>query len=315
MHFTKTAAWRRVRRAQFGGRLDLFARLQVLEGAAGVGDGDWTKNLSRGLKAAQDALPDIDPEWFQPSDLYTTLVNKVRRMLVSGKVTDEDPEGVVNRLLAGMQISGKKVEPPLYTAGEKARSGILSGHENPGSMGAGFAGKWFENAGLDLVRSRLRHITKHDKHREKFVDLDTKTQLSVLTELFLDPHSRLGKKIREEMRESWERMDPAQERAANAWLDEIERTGKVPKQRALAEEIGMHEQTVSKGIREGKKLARAAILSNNRLMDEIEEHYETEGVGGNWTVRGSLIRLAHRVPKYRRYLVPLLRRTAHLGER
>lgn len=313
MHPKTATAWRRVRRAQLGGKLDQFARLQVLEGAAGVGEGDWTKNLNRGLEAAKDALPDIDDGWFKPSELYTLLVNKVRRTLILGKVADEDPEGVVSRLLAGIQMSGKKGEPPLYSAGEKARSGIQEGRETPGTVGAGFAGKWFENAAMDLVRARLRHLKKQDEHREKFVGLDDKTQLSVITELFLDKNSRLGGKIRSKMRDSWKRMDPSQESAANAWLDEIEDTGKVPKQRALAESLGMHEQTVSKGIREGKKLARDAVLGDARLMDEIEQHYEVEGVGGNWGVRAAIIRLAHRIPRYRRHLVPLLRRAAGLG--
>ena len=323
MHYTKTASWRRVRRARFAGQLDLFARLQVLEGAAGVDDGDWTGDLRRGLDAAKDIFPDINDAWFKPSDLYSTLINKVQRVLTKGKVTAEDPEGVVSRMFGGLSRTGDKKTPALYVAGKKSKSGILSGSETPSTISKGVAGKWFERAALDLVRSRQRHLKKIEEDGSRFQTLNDRSQLEVLTELFLDPRSSLGEKIRDKMRDSWTSMDPARQRAANAWLDEIERTGTLPKQKALAKELGIHEQTMSKAVREGKELAQKAFLDDDKLLEELEEQYVIEGVGGNWSIhkegsrslRSQLLRLAHRVPKFRRHLVPMLRKASQASRR
>jgi hypothetical protein len=198
-------------------------------------------------------------------------------------------------------------------AGKNAKSGVLSGGETPHGIGVGHSGKWFENKAMDHVRARVRQEKKHQKLKEIFVD--NRSPLSVITELYLDPHSKLGKKIRDTMRDSWQNMGPSLVQAADAWMDAIEDTGELPKQRELAREIGMHEQTVSKGIRKGKGLGEKALLADRRLLDEIDDYLELAGVVGDWGTRGgslryAALRLAHRVPAFRQHLVPLLRRHA-----
>jgi hypothetical protein len=92
-------------------KTDLLARLQMLEGAAGVPRGAWTTRLSPG--SAKDHFgPDLDESWTTRSNsgLAEKAVTAVRRSIgeISGErgvqsaMRDMSAEEMVNSFLAGL---------------------------------------------------------------------------------------------------------------------------------------------------------------------------------------------------------------------
>ena len=84
---------------------DVLARLQVLEGAAGLRAGAWSNRGRAGLRQAMghfEGSP-LDPNWFaRQSGMYRLLKATAQRILSTSRVTNVDADDLLQNALAGL---------------------------------------------------------------------------------------------------------------------------------------------------------------------------------------------------------------------
>jgi hypothetical protein len=81
--------------------MDQLIRVAILEGAAGVGWGSWSRPMpARGLQKAQAAFPGADPRWFDKRDtrFFHSLLSAVRKRMGG---YDEDTVDDVLMMIVG----------------------------------------------------------------------------------------------------------------------------------------------------------------------------------------------------------------------
>jgi len=111
-------------------QLDMVARLQVLEGVAGVSEGLWSnKSPVSGLASAKKHFIEkpISEEWFLPKDtgLYKRAAFTFAKVL--DKINTTSTEELLQGLMAGVGPSGEKVDRMFNAIGEFLKDRILSG--------------------------------------------------------------------------------------------------------------------------------------------------------------------------------------------
>lgn len=139
--------------------LDQFARLSILEGAAGISPGTWLRQKSRGFGAALDHFgPRLAASWTANSDqgVYDKALATAARMLRN--VTGTDADDLVQELISGsMSSSGPSRNRLFYSVGSALRK-----YENDLSQGEitpnhrrikGTIDHWVTRAARDVIRS------------------------------------------------------------------------------------------------------------------------------------------------------------------
>ena len=103
-------------------QLDILCRLQVLEGAAGLPFGTWSKQGERALKRAQafftDAKKRIRADWFSTEDteVYTTALRYVKSKFGEQTQGDIAAEDIMQRAMTGLSTSAEDQLIPLFHA-------------------------------------------------------------------------------------------------------------------------------------------------------------------------------------------------------
>lgn len=141
---------------------DTMARLQVLEGAAGVPAWTWAQDPRQGLAKARAFLADKgvtpDPSWLVWADtgmvtyIYRILVKMLKDSGASGEM--RGPIDILSNGLMGMGADGNPYSggPTLYGVGKAKRDKVLSGEETPLSIAGGTGATQFKQRAIDTIR-------------------------------------------------------------------------------------------------------------------------------------------------------------------
>jgi len=135
---------------------DIMARLQVLEGAAGITPlgkhaGKWWRMGRRGLVAARNhfaetgQIDQIDPSWFSTGNtgligMTLAIVARMVRSYSQGRETHISPDDLLQNAIMGMTKDGVGAlsgGPTFFQVGMKnaaVRKGVLSGKATPKSV-------------------------------------------------------------------------------------------------------------------------------------------------------------------------------------
>ena len=202
---------------------DMLARLQILEGVAGIVSlkpmvaGPWSKNPRQGMKAAKDFFEGqpLDPEWFSLQN--TGLISKVRGMIrqeyskwTRGREVHFDPDDILQNGLMGMTKDGKGQldgGPLMIQFGHNTpgiRKGIPEGRVSPSDT-AGIAAKFF----VKKIRDQFQlgdksRAPSEDAMGNSVLDMQPGAQSSLsfasFAEGLLSSGSPLGLKLERDMR-------------------------------------------------------------------------------------------------------------------
>ena len=191
---------------------DMLARLQILEGVAGVVtpgpkvSGPWSRNPRQGLRAARDHFSgtNINPEWF--STRNTGLVLRIRKMVERaarkwsrGHESHFTAEDILQNSLMGLRKDGETLlpyGPVLMLFGIKSKhlkSAIPAGNVTPVDV-AGMASKFFVQRVGDQFKSvdRLKGPSQNEEGESVFDSMSTPTNSDSLTDFLADVLSRQG---------------------------------------------------------------------------------------------------------------------------
>ena len=142
---------------------DTMARLQVLEGAAGLAEWTWSRNPRQGLAKARAYFADkpgvtLDPSWLVWADtgMVTHIFRIILSMLASSRATGEmrGPADILINGLMGIGTTGVKYPggPTLYGVGKKLADQVFSGKETPASVASGTGALQFKQRALDTIK-------------------------------------------------------------------------------------------------------------------------------------------------------------------
>lgn len=139
--------------------MDEFARISWLEGMAGKRQGTWSGKGRRGFGLAQEAYPNMHPNWTTTRDtgLYKNALAMVTTMLSNAGVSHVGPEDVLQAQYDVFYNVGKKNREK----GEERK--LMEGKLSPQDRVVGGAvSNW-------LKRKALNEIRKHKDRLEKMV--------------------------------------------------------------------------------------------------------------------------------------------------
>ena len=140
--------------------LDEFIRLSILEGAAGVRSGEWTRNLVRGKESAQAAFPGIDPQWFARStSIYNFTMAQIRKQQAKYRDGD-DPAAYLTDIIYPSGAGKNR----FYVLGQTLGMSVLD--YTPTKM-FGLISKMVSNQMFKEMRSKMRH-----ERNDSMVDYD-----------------------------------------------------------------------------------------------------------------------------------------------
>lgn len=145
-------------------QLDILCRLQVLEGAAGLPFGTWSKQGERALKRAQafftDAGRRIRADWFSTEDMgvYTTALKYARSKFRNQTQGDIAAEDILQRAMTGLSTSAEDQITPLFHAVGCRGLDLLDKGTSPKSF-------FFLATHLMLAR-RVYDAVKANRHQE-----------------------------------------------------------------------------------------------------------------------------------------------------
>lgn len=202
---------------------DLLARLQILEGVAGVVtpgprvSGPWSKNPRQGVKAAQDffAKTAINPEWFSMGN--TGLIGKVRGVVrqefnkwTRGREVHFTPDDILQNGLMGLTRDGTEMvsQGPLMMQfghlNTGVRNGIPAGRVSPGDV-AGIVGKFFaQKVGDQFQMGDKARVPTETPQGTNILDMRPGTESEVSFSDFLQgllsSSSPAGRKLEQKMR-------------------------------------------------------------------------------------------------------------------
>jgi hypothetical protein len=241
---------------------DLLLRLQVLEGAAQVHVGIWFgKGGRNGLRLArayfaENPQPEMKPEWLDPrySRMFGIVEGRLEAAIRSYGVTKVGPLDIINNYLMGLPIDpeGEQTQGSkrvCYATGAFLADKIFSGKETPESTAKGLLSQFFiRKVSNEAKQMRLqRQLPVSDEGVP--LDIEDKQDeegvwnlLGAIT--FRDLNHPLGKKLRQLMRQTWQRMNSISGEAMVAWLDALEEGTDISKDE-LAQMFGGSPQNFS----------------------------------------------------------------------
>jgi hypothetical protein len=192
--------------------LDLFARVAILEGVAGVAPGTWTGrgdaySVARGVQAARTALPGAPEAWF------VTGATPVLDALRAGAARTDDAEDVVMAVLDGSSRSADVVGGALYDAGKRIAGPTPALCDATNYLG------WHASCRGSEAARRTRRIDLDAKVPER--EWQAKDAGDRLDEVAASPASRAW--ILSVLEQVWAKA-PTKLNVARMWLDDPSRT-------------------------------------------------------------------------------------------
>jgi len=297
----------RLRYASMGAALDLLARLQVLEGAAGVDPGTFSAAVTRGattpgrkvLSTIMDIWPALDPSWVSPKD--QGVVN--RAWVAADKLLSRNPhwsaDDLVMTLLEGRSPKGNREnlkKGAFYMIGgyNSTKNGLGRGY--PAKSIYGHAAKWGKSKAVDLLRDTMSEFAQHGdrvdiggtsegdegsyiKNSPSTGDLlSTPSSLPSLLDELLHG-TRAGRQLNGMLVKFWGTQGNNAVPVMQGWVD-----GK--NNREISKAVGVSEQHIGRMV---KKLAVATadFLKHGKVRDLLDELLEVAGRG-----------LGHSAPRY-----------------
>lgn len=270
--------------------MDQMCRLQVLEGAAMLPPGRWSNKPMQGLRAAEDHFGNtkLDPDWLQvrPTGMYRLLYKTLQGMLARSHISTMTADDLLQNALMGIGVDGEReTKRVLPESGKYLKGKIEEGEETPLSVAGGLAGQLLKRKALNEINKvrRQQEITgptvQDDSARggvSDYTQWSSRYQIEALTEAMLDLHDPLGRLIRQAMRDSWRGKGYA--KYMDRWLDLLEETGKKPGMRAIAEEFGIAEQSLTRPFQQAMAEFKALLDRDEALQSALEERFQHEGI-------------------------------------
>lgn len=273
--------------ASLADEFDILWRLAVLEGAANVPAGAWTRMGRRGLTKARDTFSAeaLNPAWLSDknSGMYNILKAKAEAAIRSYKVTFIEADDILTNMIAGLGVNLDVVgSKPVHSAGKTFAAGILSGKETPRTIAAGPLSKYVEQR-VSNMKKKVRHEQQmpvdEDGMELDFAAPDDTADFSdvreVLAEVvFHQLNHPLSKKIRGLMRDTWHDSPPML-----LWLDTIENERRFPTGKEIAEKSGISPPAfTARHWRPRWQKFFKVFWSRPRLLDEIERFLAKQGL-------------------------------------
>jgi len=279
--------------------LEMVARAQVLEGAAGLTPGTWSNRPRQGLVKAQQFLSEheVDPEWFQPTDLYKTALGTMQTMYNKSGMT-QPPEDLLQNSMAGIGMTGKKILPLFWDVGKKRGKRILNGKETPEKIlptvvtYAHFRAMTYMKT-LKRQKKKMYPEMEGQKPQQNvptllYTELNEKNQYDLIAEA-LTGRDQLGKKLRGFCLRVIHQMKPAVAEYGVQWMTLIARNGKAPKKREILYSMGREvtskdEMAVGRAIAKVAEAIRKAVLKSkdiqNTMQSLLTQHELSKGHSG-----------------------------------
>jgi hypothetical protein len=297
-------------------QLDMTARLQVLEGVAGVPEGKWSNGRPIvGLIAARRYFTDgnmiIPEEWFLKGDahLYKTAAFHFQRFLA--KIPSVTPEGTkvkrmfyaIGEFLKPRILAGKAtVMEAAKRAAEFVRRramGVLRGLATQKRSGPGGYGEWNVTKGLKTQVEWEETDRTGRTDIATYEGLGAEDQQGILARMMSDPHDPDMAKVRTSLLKGLlaRAKSETTQNVIRELLDSVSDSG-IPKGRIrieVATRTGVTPQYVGKVEDWIMKTAPMVVASNpalKKLIDNILSRSEIEAMTSGFEKSSKKISLA-----------------------
>lgn len=299
-HPSKNASVSRVARrniiALLSTKLDQVARLSMLEGAAGVKPGTWTRKGRQGFAEAQKHFgPDLAKPWWQSgnSGALDAAMQATRAAFRNAYLPGVDPESFVQDSIVGLSpTTGKDTKPLFWHIGEKfsgkEKEGLGSGQTIPKHAHRGIA--WFSNLRAKAAirdQGSRKQVSPDMPSGKPRRELEKGEASNALFNALRDDHNPVAAKIRQRLRELLP--NNVQGEVFTRYLDMIEGSSRLPTSgggadpaglvKDLAAEMGKAPTQISKALRDMKKLVVEKGRRDGKLLKLIDSLTSTEDLG------------------------------------
>jgi hypothetical protein len=267
-------------RASIASALEMVARAQILEGAAGLPQGTWSKNPRQGLIQAKlhFSETDIDPTWFLPTNLYKAAQEAMQSVQRQYKMS-VSPEDVLQGFMAGIGAKGEQVLSLFRYAGITRGEEIIRGSGSPDDI-EGTVRAYAANRAMSYAKTharRQKNLKPDDTENSpgSLENLREQDQDAILIEALLG-RDAIGRELRSFCYKIVLAMKPGIAEYGLEWLNLIARNGKVPKQRdilyAMGREIDSKNQVA---VGRALKSVLAAITKAAKRSPDFQDTLQT----------------------------------------
>lgn len=266
--------------------LDMLARLQVLEGAAGKPLNAWARNgsksaVARGLDIAQEYFPDAHPAWFEQGD--TGMYKKGLR--AAAPILRNHPRMSAEDLMQSMMIgvsmlTGKRVQNVFHSAGQSKAAVVISGKVSPDRFG---------NLIAKLVARRAKSEVRDDletQQSQEFVEFGGENIESTMSDVWqdMDQSSKMdflmlavrnhtnqdGVAIYEWLKDHAREFPNREQEIASTYLDLIS-SGSTKGPKAIADQLGVNVAYVSRILKKFYQSAASAAKRDPKIRSIIKD--------------------------------------------
>jgi hypothetical protein len=288
--------------------MDMLLRLQILEGAAGVGQpkrgGLWTRmSARRGLAKAkaffEDAGVRLDPAWYssRDEDVFQHLWDSASAFKRKNSIQRFSVDDIVQMLMGGIGFTSEQTDWVVpYGVGQSQAADIKSGKETPKTIVS-----FLINAAIKRLRSvGTVDSARSKKDRERAEEMGGSTtgpvgddgedqsagrgvgrptserdeyeadESQIVLNALMLPGDALGRKLREVGKAIWN----PRRRKGQVMLEWLRRVMNPSKDApasvtSIGEALGMSTPETSKMLKGGFEDLRKAIEQSPKLSDEI----------------------------------------------
>lgn len=299
--------------------LDVMARLQFLEGAAGIREGTLSNEGFAALKRAPTVFPGVHPEWFTRanSGLFAAVLSiankEVGTSFASLGVSGED---VVMDQMSGKSVYKERGTSLFWEAGKYVGlKALVSSQKTPAHEGNTSVKAFIRREIWLMRRDEQNHRRLREENQGVIAPSSSKEDFwRVMERLLKVDTSRLGNSLREALSRNWK--GDKHEAALDLWMQKMLQ-GRAT-YRDLSMETGVDHGVIRRKVERYLKQFRDWLYKNQRLMDAIYSQMETGRLAGTATtmdLKNELTRLAAENPELREHLLPLLRKQARFDFR
>jgi len=267
----------------------------MLEGAAGVKPGTWTKKGRQGFVEAKKHFgPDLNKAWWQSgnSGAVDAAMQAARAAFRNAYIPGVDPESFVQDYLVGVSpVTGNPVKPLFWHVGEKfsgiEKEKLGSGKTLPSHATRGIA--WFFNlrAKSELRGNRNQQVSPDMPSGKPRRELEKGDASNVLFEALREQHNPVADRIRLRLRELLP--NTVQGEIFALYLDKIEGTSRVPTGgggadpqgivKELAADLGKAPTQISKALKDMKKHVVEKGRRDTKLLKLIDSLTSKDDLG------------------------------------
>jgi len=265
---------------------DIMLRLQCLEGAADQRDGVWWKHGRSGLRKARAELSSypIQPDWFSkdPTGMYKIVDTVQAKYIRSYRLTHVEPLDLIHSALMGIPVKtwdDAVIEKVPRSVGRNTKDKILSGKEGPKPVAKRMS-SWFKNT----VNKEWKHVRNQpgllptDEDGKQLDAPDNSREIdfgeAMAYLVWKDKNNPIGRKLRALMRKVWSDSEPML-----IWLDMVEKTGKFPDKKDVAQAAGIaNSGFVSKHWKKRWMKLVDTLWRDKRLLSEMKDLFQGHGL-------------------------------------